>query len=141
MTQRLLELSGELRSHLVDPLALADQAEAFDAAIDAAPRNPRGQVYQALQTARAAATERLELATLVVRYEELKAELGYVEFADQMAAAARLATEVPAVPAALRVGVRRGAARRVPGHLRGAGDAAARAVLRRRTPRPAGAIR
>ena len=102
VTQRLLELSGELRSHLVDPLALADQSEAFDAAIDAAPRNPRGQVYQALQTARAAAKERLELATLVVRYEELKAELGYVEFADQMAAAARLATEVPAVPAALR---------------------------------------
>ncbi|MGV8908434.1 MAG: 3'-5' exonuclease, partial [Propionicimonas sp.] len=102
VTQRLLELSGELRSHLVDPLALADQAEAFDAAIDAAPRNPRGQVYSALQTARAAAKERLELATLVVRYEELKAELGYVEFADQMAAAARLATEVPAVPAALR---------------------------------------
>jgi DNA helicase-2/ATP-dependent DNA helicase PcrA len=102
VTQRLLELSGELRSHLVDPLALADQAETFDAALSAAPRNPRGQVYQALQTARAAASERLELATLVVRYEELKADLGYVEFADQMAAAARLATEVPAVPAALR---------------------------------------
>ena len=102
VTQRLLELSGELRSHLVDPLALADQAEAFDAELSAAPRNPRGQVYSALQTARAAASERLELATLVVRYEELKADLGYVEFADQMAAAARLATEVPAVPAALR---------------------------------------
>jgi len=102
VTQRLLELSGELRSHLVDPLALADQAESFDAELTAAPRNPRGQVYSALQLARAAAAERLELATLVVRYEELKAELGYVEFADQMAAAARLATEVPAVPAALR---------------------------------------
>lgn len=102
VTQRLLELSGELRSHLVDPLALADQAEAFDAELSAAPRNPRGQVYQALQTARAVASERLELATLVVRYEELKANLGHVEFADQMAAAARLATEVPAVPAALR---------------------------------------
>ncbi len=102
VTQRLLELSGELRSHLVDPLDLADQAEAFDAALQAAPRNPRGQVYAALQNARAAAAERLELATLVVRYEQLKAELGYVEFADQMAAAARLATEVPAVPEALR---------------------------------------
>ncbi|HEY3340122.1 MAG TPA: ATP-dependent DNA helicase [Propionicimonas sp.] len=102
VTQRLLELSGELRSHLVDPLTLADQAEAFDAELGAAPRNPRGQVYSALQVARAAAAERLELATLVVRYEELKADLGYVEFADQMAAAARLATEVPAVPAALR---------------------------------------
>jgi DNA helicase-2/ATP-dependent DNA helicase PcrA len=102
VTQRLLELSSELRSHLVDPLALADQAVAFELALQHAPRNPRGQVYAALQTAQAAMAERLELATLVVRYEELKAELGYVEFADQLAAAARLATEVPAVPAALR---------------------------------------
>ncbi len=102
VTQRLLELSSELRSHLVDPLDLADQAAVFEAALQRAPRNPRGQVYAALQTARAAMAERLELATLVVRYEELKAGLGYVEFADQMAAAARLAVEVPAVPAALR---------------------------------------
>lgn len=102
VTQRVLELSGELRSHLVDPLALADHAVAFSAALASAPRNPRGQSYAAVQTAEAALAERLELATLVVRYEELKAELGYVEFADQMAAAARLATEVPAVPQALR---------------------------------------
>ncbi|MFT4109551.1 UvrD-helicase domain-containing protein [Propionicimonas sp.] len=102
VTQRLLELSSELRSHLVDPLDLADHAVAFEASLERAPRNPRGQVYAAVQTARAAMAERLELATLVVRYEELKARLGYVEFADQMAAAARLATEVPAVPEALR---------------------------------------
>ena len=102
VTQRLLELSSELRSHLVDPLDLADQAELFTAALAGAPRNPRGQEYAAVLTARAAMNERLELATLVVRYEELKARLGYVEFADQMAAAARLATEVPVVPAALR---------------------------------------
>ncbi|MGC3993204.1 MAG: ATP-dependent DNA helicase [Propionicimonas sp.] len=102
VTQRLLELSSELRSHLVDPLDLADHAVAFETALEGAPRNPRGQVYAAVQTARAAMAERLELATLVVRYEELKTRLGYVEFADQMAAAARLATEVPAVPEALR---------------------------------------
>jgi DNA helicase-2/ATP-dependent DNA helicase PcrA len=102
VTQRLLELSSELRSHLVDPLDLADHAVAFEAALQGAPRNPRGQAYAAVQTAEAAIAERLELAGLVVRYEELKAELGYVEFADQMAAAARLATEVPAVPTALR---------------------------------------
>ena len=102
VTQRLLELSSELRSHLVDAAQLADHAEAFERALAAAPRNPRGQVYAALQTARAATLERLELATLVQRYEELKAKLGYVEFADQMAAAARLATDVPNVPPALR---------------------------------------
>lgn len=102
VTQRLLELSSELRSHLVEPGDLAEHALRFEQALQHAPRNPRGQVYAAVQTARAAMAERLELATLVVRYEELKAELGYVEFADQMAAAARLATEVPAVPQALR---------------------------------------
>lgn len=102
VTQRLLELSAQLRSHLVDPGQLADHALAFEAAVQAAPLNPRGQVYAALQTARAAGAERLELARLVVAYEQLKAELGYVEFADQMAAAARLATEVPSVPAILR---------------------------------------
>ena len=102
VTQRLLELSSELRSHLVDPLDLADHAVAFETALQHAPRNPRGLAYAAVQTAEAAMAERLELAALVVRYEELKAELGYVEFADQMAAAARLATEVAAVPRALR---------------------------------------
>lgn len=102
LTLRVLELAAELRSHLVDPAELPGQAAAFAAALDQAPLNPSGQQYASVQTARAALAERLELAELVVRYEQLKADLGYVEFADQMAAAARLATEVPAVPRALR---------------------------------------
>ncbi|MFZ0529323.1 MAG: ATP-dependent helicase, partial [Propionicimonas sp.] len=102
VAQRVLELSAELRSHLVDPAQLRGHAEEFTRALASAPRNPRGAEYAALQMARAAAAERLEVAALVERYEALKVELGYVEFADQMAAAARLATEVPAVAVALR---------------------------------------
>lgn len=102
VTLRLLDLAAELRSHLVEPGDLAQHAETFERALSQAPRNPRGQEYAAVQTARAALAERLELAELVIRYEELKAELGYVEFADHMAAAARLANEVPAVQEALR---------------------------------------
>ena len=101
VTERVVELAGQMRSHLVGPIQLAGQAEMFAAALAAAPRRG-GAEYKAVAEARVAQYERLELAALVVRYEELKAELGYVEFADQMADAARLATEVPSVPAALR---------------------------------------
>ena len=39
----------------------------------------------------------MELARLVSSYAELKASMGYLEYADQMAWAARLATEIPQV--------------------------------------------
>jgi DNA helicase II / ATP-dependent DNA helicase PcrA len=102
VTERVLELSGQMRSHLVGPAVLASHAEMFAAALDAAPRRSGAVEYKAVQEARAADAERLELATLVVAYERLKAELGYVEFADQMAAAARLAAEVPSVASTVR---------------------------------------
>ena len=97
VTERVLALDAELRSHLVEPSRLVTHAKHFLATVEAAPRNPRGSVYAALQTARAVAQERLELAELVSDYSALKERLGYVEFADQMARAARLAVEVPQV--------------------------------------------
>lgn len=102
ITQRVLELSAELRSHLVDPAHLAKHADDFIATLEQAPTTPRGEMYANLQAARAAARERLELARLVSAYEALKQRLGFVEFADQMAWAARLAAEVPSVGPALR---------------------------------------
>jgi DNA helicase II / ATP-dependent DNA helicase PcrA len=102
VTERVVELSSEMRSHLVGPVELAGHAEIFAAALDAAPKRGGSVEYKAVLDARAAEGERRELAELVVSYEKLKTELGYVEFADQMAAAARLATEVPSVGAALR---------------------------------------
>ena len=101
ITQRVVELAGELRSHLVEPAQLVAHAERFRAEVDAAP-TWRGQPYADLAKARAAAAERIELAGLVADYEDLKQRYGYVEFADQMAQAARLATEVPVVAQALR---------------------------------------
>ena len=102
VTERVVELAGELRSHLVPPERLADHAESFLADLDTAPRTRQGEEYVALAKSRAALAERLELTALVMRYEELKEQLGYVEFADQMAQAARLATGVPSVAEALR---------------------------------------
>ncbi len=101
VTQRLVELAGELRSHLVSPDDLVGHAERFLAELAAAP-TWRGGMYAELARAAAVAEERLELASLVGRYEELKQQSGFVEFADQMAWAARLATEVPGVSQALR---------------------------------------
>jgi len=101
VTQRVVDLAGELRSHLVEPDALVAHAERFVTDLEAAP-TWRGQMYADLARARAVAEERLELAGLVAGYEELKRRHGYVEFADQMAWAARLATEVPGVAEALR---------------------------------------
>ncbi|MEA5117623.1 MAG: ATP-dependent helicase, partial [Propionicimonas sp.] len=98
----VVEFSAELGSHLVEPADLDQHAERFLTALDQAPRNRTGAEYAALAKARAITAERRELASLVTRYEELKAERGYVEFADQLAQAARLATELPSVQRALR---------------------------------------
>ena len=131
MTERVLRLDADLQQHLVSVPELDPHAHAHLLELAAAPLNRNGNVYADLKKAAAAAHERLELASLVVAYQRLKQRLGVVEFADQMAIAARLAQEVPAVCELVRVGVPGGAAGRVPGHLRGPGADAARAVLRR----------
>lgn len=102
VTERVVNLAAEMRSHLVTPGLIASHAEIFAAALDAAPRRSGTAEYKAIQDARATQAERVELAGLVVAYEQLKTELGFVEFADQMALAAQLATEVPSVAMALR---------------------------------------
>ncbi len=102
VTKRLLDLSAELRSHLVTPEAVERQADSFLAALDGAPSNSRGNVYKNVAQAAAAVRQRLELLTLVRDYEAVKAELGYCEFADQMAWAAELAADVSWLPEAVR---------------------------------------
>lgn len=102
VTDRVLSLDAQLQAHLVDEAELHHQARTYLLELANAPLNNRRQVYASVRAAEAAARERLELASLVRSYQELKRELGYVEFADQMAAAARLAQEVPGVSAALR---------------------------------------
>ncbi|HET7724737.1 MAG TPA: ATP-dependent DNA helicase [Propionibacteriaceae bacterium] len=101
VTERVLALDSQLTSHLVDDALLDEQTRAFVLELANAP-TWRGNVYQSVRRAEAAARERLELASLVRSYAELKRRLGYVEFSDQMAAAARIATRVPQVACQLR---------------------------------------
>ncbi len=102
ITERVLQLDGDMAAHLVDAVLLDRHARLFGSALAAAPLNNRGATYASIKAARATAEERLELASLVEAYQALKRRHSVVEFADQMAFAARLATEVPSVSAALR---------------------------------------
>lgn len=102
VTERVLALDAEMQAHLVPGAALHAQARRFAQALEVAPLNNRRAVYASVRAARVAAEERLELAGLVREYQALKRRLGYVEFADQMEVAARLATDVPVVSARLR---------------------------------------
>ncbi len=102
IAERVLRLSAEMRSHLVEPFELIEHAESFAQALAQAPRRDTGEVYRALSDAESVRQERLELLALVADYERLKRELGYREFADQLATAARLAEQIPAVAEGLR---------------------------------------
>jgi DNA helicase II / ATP-dependent DNA helicase PcrA len=102
VTERVLKLDADLQQHLVDPSELDKHTRDFLLGCASAPLNSRGNTYVEVRKAALAAQERLELASLVQDYQQLKQRLGFVEFADQMAIAARLATEVPQVSAALR---------------------------------------
>ena len=102
VTERLLKLDADLQQHLVDPSQLDPHAREFLLGCESAPLNNRGNVYVEVRKAALAAEERLELASLVREYQQLKQRLGLVEFADQMAIAARLANEVPQVSEVLR---------------------------------------
>jgi DNA helicase-2/ATP-dependent DNA helicase PcrA len=102
VTERVLRLDADLQQHLVDVSDLDGHARDLLVGLKAAPRNNRGNTYADVKKAIIACQERLELASLVRDYQNLKRRLGLVEFADQMAIAARLATEVPQVSSALR---------------------------------------
>ena len=101
VTDRLLQLDAELTAHLVDHDALAAFTDSFLTDLASAPLY-RGRPYKAVEEAAAAARERLEVVGLAAQYQQLKRRLGLVEFADQMAVAARLVQEIPLVSAAVR---------------------------------------
>lgn len=102
VTDRVLRLDADLQQHLVESGQLDRHARDVLTGLASAPLNNRGNVYADVKRAMIAAEERLELASLVRDYQDLKRNLGLVEFADQMAIAARLAAEVPQVSASLR---------------------------------------
>ena len=106
VTERVLKLDSDLQSHLVAASSLDAHAREILLGWESAPLNRYGNVYADVKKAVIAAQERLELASLVLDYQDLKRRLGLVEFADQMAIAARLAAEVPQVSATLRAAFR-----------------------------------
>jgi DNA helicase-2/ATP-dependent DNA helicase PcrA len=106
VTERVLRLDADLQQHLVDVADLDEHARDLLLGLQSAPRNNRGNTYADVKKAIIACQERLELASLVRDYQSLKRRLGLVEFADQMAIAARLATEVPQVCNAMRTAFR-----------------------------------
>ena len=106
VTDRVLRLDADLQQHLVDVSELDGHARDLLLGLASAPLNNRGNPYADVKKAIIACQERLELASLVRDYQDLKRRLGLVEFADQMAIAARLATEVPQVSSAMRTAFR-----------------------------------
>lgn len=101
VVDKVLRLDQELSQHLVGPDVVREFTREYLVDLDQAPTF-RGNPYSAIRAARAAAEERLELLGLVEGYRQVKADLGLVEFADQMALAADLVERAPGVGKALR---------------------------------------
>ncbi|HEX4252623.1 MAG TPA: ATP-dependent DNA helicase [Pseudonocardia sp.] len=104
VTNYLLALSGELGEHLVGPDQLRQHAEAFVALVENAPRAPRQRANLALEFQKMVDSQRLRVALLplVEAFAARKRAERTVDFADQMAIAARIAAEHPEVGAGER---------------------------------------
>ena len=101
LSERLLALDQQMAGHLASPEAVEETSLAFAAACDLAPGHSRGQYVDVVKAA-GVARQRAELVSFVRTYRRLKREAGVVEFADQQAAATRLAAMAPQVGAGLR---------------------------------------
>ncbi|WP_432557974.1 ATP-dependent DNA helicase [Granulicoccus sp. GXG6511] len=102
LVERVLKLDADLQAHLVDRDVLDRHARQWLLAWAEAPLTRAKKPYADVRNAQAALAERLELASLVADYQELKHRLGVVEFADQMAVAAGLVQRVPEVAELVR---------------------------------------
>ncbi len=104
VVERALDLANTMRANLVGAGEVrAWNARAEQRFLDAPGHGRDGaRPYRSMLKAAERCSERGELLTLVEAHEVRKHELGVVEYADQMATAARLAREVPAVAQALR---------------------------------------
>ncbi|WP_377641045.1 UvrD-helicase domain-containing protein [Oryzobacter terrae] len=103
VTTAVVDLAGELAEHLVGPPALAAHLHAVVAALEAVPKgegtrkrtNPMRDVVGVLR-------QRAAVVPVLERYQELKRSRDAMDFADQMALAARIAAEVGQVGVAER---------------------------------------
>ncbi len=105
ITAHVLRLSGELAEHLVDAGRLTSYSDELCKLIGNAPLAPRqrkSELPVALREVLAAQRLRVSLLPLVEAYGQAKRREATVDFADQMALAARLATEHEQVAAGER---------------------------------------
>ncbi|MEU6075589.1 ATP-dependent DNA helicase [Micromonospora sp. NPDC047074] len=93
VTDAVLALAGELDEHLVDPDALAGWTGRFFAEVQSRP----GRVYADVRKALQLQQTRLKLLPLVRAYARRKADFEAMDFADQLARAARVARDHPGV--------------------------------------------
>ncbi|SIN19181.1 ATP-dependent helicase [Micromonospora cremea] len=93
ITDAVLALAGELDEHLVAPDELAAWTGRFFAEVQSRP----GRVYADVRKALALQQTRLRLLPLVRAYARRKADFEAMDFADQLARAARVARDHPGV--------------------------------------------
>ncbi|USQ81044.1 ATP-dependent DNA helicase [Ornithinimicrobium faecis] len=99
LVDAVLSLSGELAEHLVETRSARELVEHYAARLAAMPgRDHKKPLKLAAETADDL-LDQARVYPLVERYRELKRARGTLDFADQMAIAARLAATLPAVGA------------------------------------------
>jgi DNA helicase-2/ATP-dependent DNA helicase PcrA len=99
ITGYVLRIAGELAEHLVRPEQIRDHAEYLTTLIENAPKaqKQRDALSEKLRDIVATQRFRAELLPLVDAYSQAKRRLGALDFADQMALAATLASDHPEV--------------------------------------------
>lgn len=104
LVERALKLDGELQSNLIDVAEVRRFTVRARDAFLSAPGHGKKTVkpYKDMLQAAAICTQRLELLELVEQYQQLKRELGVVEYADQLRTAATLVRTLPDIGAELR---------------------------------------
>ncbi|MFL6152140.1 MAG: UvrD-helicase domain-containing protein [Ornithinibacter sp.] len=104
VTTAVVDLAGEMAEHLVGVDAVARHLDAVVAALEAVPSGvtKRRAFPSEVRDAITVLRERRAVLPLVERYHELKRSRDAMDFADQVALAARIATTVPQVGVAER---------------------------------------
>ncbi|MFI9386192.1 ATP-dependent helicase [Kutzneria sp. NPDC052558] len=104
ITGYLLALAGELAEHLVEPDKIRQHAEWLQRAIESAPKGPRqrAELPTTLREIIAAQRFRVAMLPLLDAYQLRKRKEAALDFADQMALAAQLASGFPEVAAGER---------------------------------------
>jgi len=95
--EAVVSLAGEMAEHLLDPENLAHYIDDFEARVSALPRGASRAKLLPIRDVLAALQNRRGILPMVRRYLDLKRERDALDFSDQMALAARLASGFPQI--------------------------------------------